>query len=151
MPTLLDLPIEVLEVIISKVDSIMDIEALAVQCKRLHGLCNMTTRKSYHRILLHRECNLRKATKLLLSILRKPILGTYVRDLEFRGNISEVGYNSDENDSLEEDEEEEDAARVYLATRKAGFRGTEERRVAEFILLKNAGKLPILPGGYRGI
>ncbi|OBT86173.1 hypothetical protein VE02_05753 [Pseudogymnoascus sp. 03VT05] len=94
MPTLLDLPVEVLEVIVSKVHSIKDIEALAVQCQRLMDYAI--------------ECNLRKATKLLLSILRKPILGTYVRDLEFCYNISEAEHNLDENDSLEEEEEEDD-------------------------------------------
>ncbi|OBU00032.2 hypothetical protein VE01_01715 [Pseudogymnoascus verrucosus] len=154
MPTLLDLPLEVLEVIISQVHSIRDIEALAVQCQRLYGLCNMATRKMYHRISLNGDCNLRKLTKLLLSILRKPILGTYVRDLEFCANLSEAEYTREKNgwikDYDEDDEDEEDAARVYSATRKAGFSGTEERRVAEFIL-KKAEKFPKLPRGYSGI
>jgi hypothetical protein len=130
MATLLDLPSEVLQVIISDAHSIRDIAALAVQCRRLHGLCDMTTRKKYHRIRLHIQSNLRKFTNLLLSILRNPALGTYVRDIEFNYDRTLGELKWGEYSQIDE----EDTARVYSAIRRAGFRGIEERRVAEFVL-----------------
>lgn len=130
MTALLDLPVEVLQLIISYVCSISDIAALGVQCQRLHGICDVATRKKYYRIRLHKESNLRQGTKLLLSILRNPILGTYVRELEFDDNYPKGKFNWEEYNGPDEEE----AERVYSAIRRAGFSSTEQRRLAESVL-----------------
>lgn len=146
MPTLLDLPTEVLQLIISDVRSIRDISALATQCQALRGLCDMVNRKKYYRIRLKRGPSLRKATGLLLSVLRNPMLGTYVRDIEFDNKPSYEKFNWGECNGLEE---EEDVARVYSATRRAGFNETEGNRVSGFVL-EDAKILRIARTGYGG-
>ena len=135
MPTLPDLPGEVLLRIISYVHSTSGLAALAMQCRCLHGLCDMTTRKQYYRIRLQGKADLQEGTELLLTILRHPIRGTYVRHLKFDQDVPYVtSYPESHYAEYEGPVAEDDVARVCAAVRRAGFSGREGRLVVNSIL-----------------
>lgn len=62
-----------------------DIAALSQQCRSLHRLCDMPLRRKYRRVKLQSERDLKVAFDMLLSILRAPYLGSYVRHLRVLG------------------------------------------------------------------
>ncbi|KAL2816487.1 hypothetical protein BJX63DRAFT_430185 [Aspergillus granulosus] len=83
MPTLTSLPFDVQRHIISYLHSVRDYAALSIQCRALHQLCDMETRRRYHKIqILPNTSSLDTAFGQLMEILRRPHLGHYVRQLE---------------------------------------------------------------------
>lgn len=84
MITLTRLPIDTLHHIISFLPSNQDVAALSVQCRGLHPLCDMETRKKYHGIDIRLSDNsVEQAFNLLMDILKRPGLGRYVRHVGY--------------------------------------------------------------------
>lgn len=115
MPSLQSLPNELLLQVIANLDSHRDVAVLSQQCRRFHHLCDMSSRRKYHRVRLRCHSDSDFALKFILSILREPRLGTYVRDLE----ITEAG--GEPWLSTEVSLPPEDWARLERAIRHAGF------------------------------
>ncbi|KAL3481780.1 hypothetical protein BJX99DRAFT_253304 [Aspergillus californicus] len=83
MATLTTLPLDIQYHILSYLLSLRDVAALSKQCKTLHDLCDMEMRHMYHTVKIEaRTGSLDIAFHLLMSILRRPALGHYVRHIE---------------------------------------------------------------------
>lgn len=93
MASLQLLPNEVLLEVFLNIDSARDVLALALQCRRFHDLCDLKTRRKYRRIEIgpHYKGH---DLDILLSILRKPYRGLYVRHLTFVFNLRYIGGSS---------------------------------------------------------
>ncbi|KAL4782589.1 hypothetical protein BJX76DRAFT_358746 [Aspergillus varians] len=89
MPHLERLPNELLLLIISEIQNYKNLACFSAQCHRLHALCDLPVRRKYRRIRIRRDGHLNPAFEVLLSILRKPRLATYVRHLEIDREPSE--------------------------------------------------------------
>ena len=142
MVTIDNLPDEVLLRILSYVQSMRDLAALAIQCRSFHRVCDMATRRQYRRIRLRSPGDLQLGFAMLLSILRRPRLGIYVRHIEInRPPLKRRSYEKGTHDvtmSLDED----DLERLRVAIRRAGFRGEEEDTVMNMLLQKQQADEP---------
>lgn len=115
MPSLQSLPNELLLQVIDNFDSHRDVGVLSQQCRKFYHLCDMSSRRKYHRVTLRSLSDSDSALKTLLSILKEPRLGTYVRALEITGAGGEPWL------STEVSLPPEDRARLERAIRHAGF------------------------------
>ncbi|KAF7157169.1 hypothetical protein CNMCM6106_002251 [Aspergillus hiratsukae] len=93
--SLISLPEEVLQGVIDSFSSHRDVASLSLQCRRIHRLCEMSTRRKYRRVRLRNTSDFAKAFGMLLSILKKPRLGLYVRNIELKRSPA-LGYALEE-------------------------------------------------------
>ncbi|KAL3453537.1 hypothetical protein BJX65DRAFT_264230 [Aspergillus insuetus] len=85
MATLPSLPLDIQHHILSYLLSPRDIASLSTQCKTLHRLCDMSTRHKYHSVKIEPSTDsIDTAFTLLMDILRRPVLGRYIRHIEVR-------------------------------------------------------------------
>ncbi|KAJ5437526.1 hypothetical protein N7445_006070 [Penicillium cf. griseofulvum] len=133
----LSLPLEIHQRIISYLLSNRDVAALSVQCRTLHSMCDMATRKKYHRISVSSaEEDIDRSFDLLMDILKRPNLGTYVRHVECcNATYRRMGYKEAK---FQRDLSEEEMNLVRKAVRKGGFTAREERVVN--MLMQRMGK-----------
>ncbi|KAL4906991.1 hypothetical protein BDW74DRAFT_176587 [Aspergillus multicolor] len=82
MPHFQSLPNEILLMILSYLTSYKDIVALCIQDRRLLSLYDLTTLRKYQQVRIRQDEHLGPAFDVLISILRDPKLGKYVRHLE---------------------------------------------------------------------
>lgn len=136
MPSISDLPDELLLYVISQVPSHQDVAALSQQCRRLNRLCDMNMRRKYRKIKLSRREDMERARDMLLSILRKPQLGKYLQHLELDQSSSSSFTRIWRSDicpakiSLQPEDQE----RVSKAIKNAGFEGPKEDEVLNMLL-----------------
>lgn len=122
MTTPLNLPDDLLIIIIELVDDIHDLTALSAQCRKLHQIIDIPNRYLYHRIRLNSPTTVTQAYRLLIEILRKPLLGSYVRQLELNRNINDRPH-------LNPGEVDPDTDRLaWRALTALGFPVEEQRR-----------------------
>ncbi|KAJ5319904.1 hypothetical protein PENANT_c075G02328 [Penicillium antarcticum] len=129
----LSLPPEIHQRILSYILSARDVAALSIQCRALHAMCDMPTRKIYDTISIYsNDESIDGAFGLLMNILKRPTLGHYVRhvescsatflSMEFKETAPQRGVN------------DEDTALVRGAVKKAGFSGHSEDRVVNMLM-----------------
>ncbi|OQE34808.1 hypothetical protein PENCOP_c015G01691 [Penicillium coprophilum] len=142
----LNLPLEVHQRIISCLLSNRDVAALSAQCRTLNSMCNMATRKKYHRIIVSScEEDIDNSFALLMDILKEPSLGNHVRHVECR-NPASVYMDYTEAKS-QRDLSNEELDFVRNAVRKGGFTAQEDRLVN--MLMQRMDKTATLPYQYR--
>lgn len=129
----LSLPLEIHQRVISCLLSNRDVAALSVQCRTLHSLCDMATRKKYHRIGVSScEEAIDKPFALLMDILKRPSLGNYVRHIECRTATSRhMDYKQV---NSQRDLSNEEMTLVREAVKKGGFTGPQEDRVVNMLM-----------------
>lgn len=137
MPSFETLPNEVLLQIVSCIDSTRDLAALSAQSRTLSTICDMSLRKRYRRIRICSDRDSDKAFHMLVSILRRPILGKYVRHIKFdwipgRQDFTTRNYSRME---IKGDDQE----RLSAAVRRAGFTGEEEEKVLDLVRMQAEG------------
>jgi hypothetical protein len=146
----LTLPLEIHQKIISYLLSNRDVAALSIQCRFLHSVCDMATRKRFHRISISKsESSIDEAFSFLLEILKQPQLALYVRHVEYhftvmsrRADYKEAG--------LMRDLKSEEIDLIRKAVRKGGFIGPKEDRVVNMIMQRTDSTLfPCFSSGYR--
>ncbi|KXG50505.1 uncharacterized protein PGRI_069960 [Penicillium griseofulvum] len=122
----LSLPLEVHQRIISYLLSNRDVAALSAQCRTLHSMCDMATRKKYHRISVSSaEEDIDRSFELLMDILKRPNLGTYVRHVECcYATYRRICYKEAKS---QRELSEEEMNLVRKAVRKGGFIDQEDR------------------------
>jgi hypothetical protein len=76
------LPNELLKLIFDDLESHRDAANRSRVRKHFHDLVDVSTRKMYSRIKLWKNERLQAEMNMLLSILRNPYLGTYLRHIE---------------------------------------------------------------------
>ncbi|QQK45246.1 F-box domain protein [Penicillium digitatum] len=126
----LSLPLEIHQRVISYLLSNRDVAALSAQCRTLHSLCDMATRKKYHRVSVssNDEDNIEISFALLMEILKRPSLGDYVRHIECRTATSRhLDYKQV---NSQRDLSNEEMTLVREAVKKGGFRNREHITVA---------------------
>lgn len=129
----LSLPLEIHQRIISFLLSNHDVAALSLQCRTLHSLCDMTTRKKYHRISVSAgEEDIDKPFALLMDILKRPSLGNYVRHVECcTATSSHMDYKQVKS---QRDLSNEEIDLVKKAVKKGGFTGLQLDRVVNMLM-----------------
>ena len=136
MITLTNLPNEILQQIISSLESHQDVAALSIQCHSLHALCDLPTRKKYRQIrIVPVDWSLDIAFARLMEILKQPRLGRYVRCIENWEKPMES-----EHYVLGEDQRklpEEEMQLLRAATQEAGFVDSEGEAVVNMLLQKS--------------
>ncbi|KAL3455979.1 hypothetical protein BJX64DRAFT_271426 [Aspergillus heterothallicus] len=125
MPSLTSLPRDVHQHIISYLLSVRDVASLSKTCKALHHMCDMELRHEYHSVKIEgNRGSLNIAYDLLIGILRRPVLGHYIRHVEVRAREPRRLAYKEQEPQREIDEEELNLLRG--AIRNAGFEGEEE-------------------------
>ncbi|KAL3460409.1 hypothetical protein BJX64DRAFT_263043 [Aspergillus heterothallicus] len=76
------LPNELVKLISDNLESHRDAANMSRVCKRFYALADMSTRQKHSRVRLRETQQLQAAFNMLLLILRKPYLGTYLRHIE---------------------------------------------------------------------
>ncbi|PYH48530.1 uncharacterized protein BP01DRAFT_379715 [Aspergillus saccharolyticus JOP 1030-1] len=128
MAHLLCLPTEVLLQIVSLLSSNADLAALAIQCRRLYSITDMKTRKRYHRIRVTNSTkHLGHAFVLLVEILKQPLLGRYVRHIEYFEPLARCYSQYKPKNFLNE----LDMPVVRAAIEQAGFRSADVKRLVK--------------------
>ncbi|CAI7601843.1 unnamed protein product [Penicillium glandicola] len=129
----LSLPLEIHQRIISCLLSNRDVAALSVQCRILHSMCDMATRKKYHRISVSSgEENIDKPFELLMDILKRPSLGNYVRHIEC---CTPTNRHMDYKEAKSQrDLSNKEMNLVRKAVRQGGFTGPQEDRVINMLM-----------------
>ncbi|OQD62059.1 hypothetical protein PENPOL_c014G02440 [Penicillium polonicum] len=142
----LTLPLEIHQRVISCLLSNRDVAALSVQCRTLHSLCDMATRKKYHRISVSSgEEDIDKPFALLMDILKRPSLGNYVRHVECcTATSSHMDYKQVK---YQRNLRNEEIDLVQKAVKKGGFTGLQVDRVVN-MLMQRMEKTATY-GGYR--
>lgn len=129
----LELPLEVKQRIISYLPSHSDVAALSVQCRALHSISDMATRKKYHHISVSpSEDGTEVPFGLLMDILKRPTLGHYVRHVECCTPTAR--YKDYEETKPQRGLSDEDMNLVQAAVRKAGFTGPSEHQVVNMLM-----------------
>jgi hypothetical protein len=129
----LNLPLEIHKQIISYLISNRDVAALSIQCCALHSICDMATRKKYHRISVSSgEQSIDRAFDFLMEILKRPTLGLYVRHVECHEPLS--WYTDYEETKPMRDLSSDEITLIRGAVRKAGFVGLKEDRVVNMLM-----------------
>ena len=136
----LSLPLEVLHRIISYLLSIYDVAALSRQCRALHSLCDMVARGKYYRIKICSEKqNTDEPLALIMDILKRPILGHYVRKVDStRPSYSQFTDTDNKEVKFQRDLSNEEAGLVRNALRTGGFTSLQEDRVVNMLMQKRA-------------
>ena len=116
MANLDSLSSDVLLNIVSCVDHVRDLAALSTQCGRLYQIIDMPTRHRYYRIRPNSRKSTVHAYTLLTEILKKPTLGSYVRQLELN---REIDFRP--NLRVDEEDDDENGALLRAAMKAAGF------------------------------
>lgn len=129
----LSLPLEVHERIISYLLCNRDVAALSIQCRTLHAMCDMKMRQRYHQISVSSsEESVDNAFEFLMDILRRPILGQYVRHVECsKPTTRHLDYEEVE---YERDLSSEDMALLRKAVNQGGFKGPKEDRIVNMLM-----------------
>lgn len=145
MTSLTNLPIDTLRNIVSFLPSNKDVAALSIQCRSLHSLCDMETRKKYRRIDIWLSDNsVDRAFNMLMDILKRPVLGRYVRHV---GCWERVLAHNDFTEGEYQQELSKDEMRLLRnATRRAGFVDSEEERVINMLIQKSTSAEPAYEG-----
>lgn len=141
MVSFVDLPKEIHRRILSFLLSNEDVAALSVQCRALYEICEMDLRKKFDQILItyHKE-DLDTGFTLLMEILKRPVLGRYVRQIECPDSpLCDDDYR--EGTRLHELGNQE-IQLLRAASRKAGFVGPREDRVVNMLMQKILKDMP---------
>lgn len=126
---LIGLPIEILHRVLSYLPSHRDVAAVALQCRALAEICEMRARKQFVNIKVsHRKKSIDPAFEQLMRILKRPILGHYVRYIECIPKALESGADYVMRE-YQRDLSEEEMRLLRAAVRNAGFEGSEDRVV----------------------
>lgn len=117
--------------ILSYLPSHTDAAALSLQCHRWHRLSDMSNRRKYRRVKLREPLDFAVAFSMLLSILKTPRYGDYVRHIELNRSPSPDHYHEFEqpytDKPLQRSLRPKDQVRLTAAIRRAGFEGPEEQ------------------------
>ena len=136
-----DLPSEIHHRILSYLICNRDVAALSIQCRALYLVCDMSTRKKFHRLRISTtKRSIDPAFELLLEILKKPTLGQYVRYIECYPRALEAStlfVLKDPQRKLSDDE----VALLRAAVRRAGFTGDKEKLLLNMLMQKEAQPL----------
>jgi hypothetical protein len=127
MVSLDSLPYDVLLHIVEAVDEIRDLAALSIQCTYLYQITDMPTRRRFYRIRINPCYTLKQLDGILLKILKKPILGSYVRQLEVNSDLS-VRYYPQENMNRQ------DNTLAFAVMKAAGLCDSDNEKEKEDIL-----------------
>lgn len=135
MAKLDQLPTEVLLLIINLVRSNRDFLAFSRTSRSIHNLTNkeLPLRRKYRRIRIKENSDFDKAFALLLSILRRPQLGDYVRHIEFDRPPGTYADYDIKNKDLKE-LSDEDSQRLRTAVNNTGFTGEYAEKVINMVL-----------------
>ncbi|KAJ5808007.1 hypothetical protein N7474_009276 [Penicillium riverlandense] len=150
----LSCPPETSHQIISYLDSSRDVAALSLACRALHSMCNMPMRKKFHLIRVYPDDEgIEQAFGLLMSILKQPSLGQYVREIRYYGRPTHSGdWENVKKEQHPRDlsESEMDLLKSYV--RRAGFTGSNENSVLNMLVQKKTGgnreRESYFDGGY---
>lgn len=141
------LPDELLALILDNLSNNNDIAAISVQFRRVHRICDLATRRRYRRIRIRKDEHLNPAFEILLSILRKPHLGTYVRHLEVdRQPVHSGEYRKVENADCLRSLSQGDLDLVKKAVRRMPCTGYDEDTFLNMLMQR---KIDISPSGHR--
>lgn len=140
IPPLQTLPGQLLLNVINKL-SVYDVIALSQQSRGIHALCDVKNRQKYHQMKFGREESLQDHKAVLqaglgtlLTILRNPSLGDYIRRVDLYGTgMIEFNENSNQDNLLAS----EDIDRIKQAILRAGFQDAQERESILTMLLRN--------------
>ncbi|KAJ6022107.1 hypothetical protein N7540_007611 [Penicillium herquei] len=138
---LLSLPPEVLVRILSNLDSYHDVAAFSLSCRKLHGMCDMPTRKRFHSIRIWpTNKGINQAFELVMSMLKRPFLGQYVRDLRYYGRPRYSGiWKGGKRGSYPRDLSQKDLSLLKRVIQLAGFSGSAEETVLDMAIQKETG------------
>lgn len=131
---------EIIDRILSYLESIRDAAALSLSCHTLHPMCDIATRRKFHRICVYpNDQSIERAFSLLVDILKRPRLGQYVRQIEYywRPNC-EVDYAEEENKRYLRDLSESELHLLRTAVQRAGFTGPKESRATNMLMQETA-------------
>lgn len=137
--SLLSLPDEVLQGVIDSFSSHRDVASLSLQCRRIHRLCEMSTRRKYRRVRLRNTSDFAKAFGVLLSVLKKPRLGLYIRNIQLKRSPA-LGYAFVKSYRLRPAEralELDDLHRLEEAIKRLGFESVEKQEKILNMLLQD--------------
>ncbi|KAJ5609475.1 hypothetical protein N7528_010042 [Penicillium herquei] len=140
---ILSLPTELLVLILSHLDSYDDVAAFSLSCRKLFGVCDMPMRRIFHSIRIWpNNKGINQAFELVMSILKKPFLSQYVRDLRYYGRPRCRGlWNGSLPRPYPRDLSQTDFKLSLLrkAIQRAGFSGSEEEDVLDMAIQKQTG------------
>ncbi|KAL5046448.1 hypothetical protein BDW71DRAFT_197636 [Aspergillus fruticulosus] len=119
------------EILLKIVDAVADegiqyLPSVALTCKRLNGLCDMDSRRSYYYIAIRSFFDCKTAFNMLLDVLRKPRLG--------RLNVPFINPPPIWKRNLPD----QDVKLLRAAVRNAGFEGRHEQRVMDMLMQRDA-------------
>ncbi|KAI9039220.1 uncharacterized protein KD926_009854 [Aspergillus affinis] len=129
-----DLPFEILTRILSYLLSHRDIAALSIQCRFLHAVCDMDTRRRYRRIRITPDKkSLNRAFDRLFKILKRPSLGRHVRRIEY---INCTSYETERiyPPGYERDPTPEETRLLLTACHAAGFGRSDDDNLMAMLL-----------------
>ncbi|RDW86081.1 uncharacterized protein DSM5745_02723 [Aspergillus mulundensis] len=133
--------------ILSYLDNYKDIVALSVQDRRLRNLCDLTTCRKYRRIRIRDDEHLNPAFDFLLSILRNPRLGSYVRHLEVdRQPMCGDNYEKTE---WQRNLGDGDLEKLKQAIEVAHYTGYDDDVILNMVMQSNPDIVPISEGLHR--
>ncbi|KXG49494.1 uncharacterized protein PGRI_070750 [Penicillium griseofulvum] len=141
----LALPSEIHELVISYIPSSQDVASLSISCRTLHIVCDMETRKRFHRIRISNTDESRNvAFDLFMAILKRPLLGRYVRHIECAIPVAQLmNYREGEH---QRHLGHNDISRVRAAIRKAGFTGLKQDRILNMLMQRKEIKTTNIRG-----
>lgn len=133
--SLLNCPLEIHHRIISCLHSNRDAAALSLSCRMLHPICDMKTRKNFHQIrVFPNDQSIEQAFGLLMDILKRPILGHYVHEIQHYWRPQcEVKYEMEERKQNLRDLGGNEFHLLESAIQRAGFTGPKESLVLNMI------------------
>lgn len=135
----LNLPSEIQQQVLSYLLWNRDLVSLSLQCRALHSLCNLETRKRFHRIRVTASDNdIERAFGLLLEILQNPHLGQYVRCLECWESPPVIAAQYDRTPQYQRHLSDAEMTLMRAAVQRAGFTGPEEEYVINMLMQKTA-------------
>ncbi|KAK2768571.1 hypothetical protein FQN54_000427 [Arachnomyces sp. PD_36] len=133
MAALDKLPAEILLRILSLLPNIQDAAALSIQCRYLHSVVDMATRRRYFRLRVD-GCHWQRSYNLLWKFLKRPILASLVKEIvSNEWNFPEGGKAHD--DWWVPSPDEKDAPLLQSAIDRAGFTGDKAEKLMEMIML----------------
>lgn len=105
-----------------------DVSSLSLQSRRIHRLCEMSTQRKYRRVRLRNTSDFAKAFRMLLSILKTPRLGLFVRNIQLERS-PRVQYEVVESYQLRAAErvlDLDDMLKLEEAIRHLGFKSVDK-------------------------
>ena len=133
---------EVLQGVINNL-SHRDVASLSLQSRRIHRLCEMSTRRKYRRVRLRNTSDCAKAFGMLLSILKTPRLGLYVCNIQLERSPT-IKYEVVESYQLRPAErvlDLDDLLRLEEAIKQLGFKSVEKQEKILNILLQDPASM----------